>query len=346
MLDIIVTHYDEPWEVGKPLFDMLGMQHGVDFNDFRVIFVNDGPEHAIDESYFAGYPYHTDVITIPHGGVSAARNAGLDAATAEWINFCDFDDNYCSIYSLRDVISLFPAPNYDMLWAGMVTEDFTDGQDILYMTPRESVFVFLHGKYYRRSFIVDNHIRFDTDIHYNEDSEFNALLIAIMDYHRIGEIKSKFPVYAWSRRQGSVTNREGAVDPANHGHFRRNLKVCRYYLDNLPLRRVQDMVTRAVYDTYYMCESLPELSDTMRNTLIAELRDFMIGEGYEVHYVRPNDEILDQIRYISKMDRTQPFLDIPDDYETVTEWFHRVLHGEESRKTGGSRNVKAKKERV
>ena len=42
LLDIIVPHYKEPWEVGRPLFEMLALQRGVSFSDFRVILVNDG----------------------------------------------------------------------------------------------------------------------------------------------------------------------------------------------------------------------------------------------------------------------------------------------------------------
>ena len=41
-LDLIVTHYREPWEVGKQLFDMIAMQREVDFRDISVILVNDG----------------------------------------------------------------------------------------------------------------------------------------------------------------------------------------------------------------------------------------------------------------------------------------------------------------
>ena len=40
LLDIIVPHYKEPWSVGKPLFDMLSMQHGVSSKNFRVILLS------------------------------------------------------------------------------------------------------------------------------------------------------------------------------------------------------------------------------------------------------------------------------------------------------------------
>ena len=44
MLDIIVTHYKEPFDVGKKLFDMIGLQRCVDLDQIRVLIVHDGSE--------------------------------------------------------------------------------------------------------------------------------------------------------------------------------------------------------------------------------------------------------------------------------------------------------------
>ena len=30
-LTLVVPHYKEPWETGKPLFDSIALQHGIDF---------------------------------------------------------------------------------------------------------------------------------------------------------------------------------------------------------------------------------------------------------------------------------------------------------------------------
>ena len=40
MLDIIMPHYDEPWETGKKFFYMLDMQRGVDFSQFKSSLAN------------------------------------------------------------------------------------------------------------------------------------------------------------------------------------------------------------------------------------------------------------------------------------------------------------------
>ena len=52
MLDIIIPHYTESWEVGKKFFVMLDLQRGIDFNQIHVILVNDGLENSFPEEYY------------------------------------------------------------------------------------------------------------------------------------------------------------------------------------------------------------------------------------------------------------------------------------------------------
>ena len=65
------------------------------FRDFRVIFVDDGSTDKSCEVINrllpeAGFPYL--LVQKPNGGAGSARNAGLRAATAEWVSFVDSDD--------------------------------------------------------------------------------------------------------------------------------------------------------------------------------------------------------------------------------------------------------------
>ena len=123
MLDIIMPHYDELWEEGEKFFAMLDLQRGADFSQIRVIFVEDGEENTIADEHFENRSYAVEHITIPHGGVSAARNAGLKASQAEWVMFCDFDDMFSNVYALRDILNVLPAPDYDVLWTEFCSED-------------------------------------------------------------------------------------------------------------------------------------------------------------------------------------------------------------------------------
>ena len=312
MLDIVVTHYKEPWNVGKPLFDMLSLQHGIGFARFRVLLIHDGGQ-AFPDEYFSGYPYKVEQIVIPHGGVSAARNAGIDQSSAEWLNFCDFDDSYSSVYALRDVFNgLDHAGEYDFLWSNLITED----GDKVVLTPDKSTFVFIHGKYYRREWLVASGIRFDETMSFQEDSLFNAEILAVLDYHRIGHLQTAFPPYIWVRRAGSVTNSQPNDDKATWYHFVRNCKLLKWYKEHLPEDRLRDLVVRFTYDTYFMANSTAKVTPEMRVKIIEAYRETM--DEFGQYYARPDCETLPQIEDISKAELMSA--PVPTDFGSVTRW--------------------------
>ena len=64
------------------------------FTDFECLLINDGSKDKsgeICEEYTAG-DSRIRVFHKENGGVSSARNLGLDNATGEWIAFVDSDD--------------------------------------------------------------------------------------------------------------------------------------------------------------------------------------------------------------------------------------------------------------
>ena len=70
------------------------------FTDFELILVDDGsPDNcpAICDEYAAKDP-RVVVIHKKNGGVSSARNAGLDIANGKYITFCDSDDYVSDAY--------------------------------------------------------------------------------------------------------------------------------------------------------------------------------------------------------------------------------------------------------
>ena len=61
------------------------------FRDFDIVVIDDG---STDHTWavLARYAAIATIVRAPHGGLSAARNAGLAAAHGEWIAFHDADD--------------------------------------------------------------------------------------------------------------------------------------------------------------------------------------------------------------------------------------------------------------
>ena len=314
MLDIVITHYKEAFEVGEKLFQIIGLQRCIDFCQIRVVIVHDGTP-AFPEENFAKLPYKVEQITIPHGGVSAARNAGIDNATGKWIMFCDFDDSFASIFSLREVMSILSTDDYDMLWSRILAEDYVDGRQLLYFVPDKQRFVFCHGKVYRTAFLRESGIRFREELVFNEDSCFNAEIIARTPHNRIGEITSKMPIYSWVRRQNSVTN-SGREDEASYGHFKRNMIVTAQY-EGTGDKRFLGMVTRTVYDTYYMVFGRRN-SMQMRRRIVDEFKPW-IAERIDA-FGKVSEEMLKEIRVISRAELIDPDELVPDDFERVKKW--------------------------
>lgn len=150
--------------------------------DMEFIFVNDGePERepqalkrCTDERVVLAnnewYP-----------GVSGARNEGIDAATGDWVTFLDVDDEllpeawkiYGFMTELDETINMVQANhvcgyiNTDRIRCS-VNERGMYGPGNL-----PKAFCMVWNKLYRRSFLEDNEILFETGMQYGEDELFN-----------------------------------------------------------------------------------------------------------------------------------------------------------------------------
>ncbi len=77
--------------------------------DMEILLVDDGSTDSsgqICDQYAAAHPF-IQVIHKENGGLSSARNAGLDHATGEWISFIDSDDwvDRDSYFSIRNLLA-------------------------------------------------------------------------------------------------------------------------------------------------------------------------------------------------------------------------------------------------
>jgi len=316
MLDIIITHYTEPWEVCRKQFWMLDMQRGVDWSQIRVTVVNDGgyqlPEEELKGLRFRWKAAWFGQLDIPHSGISAARNHGLWFGTEPWIMFCDCDDCFANIYGLRDVMDVLEQDDgrYDVLWNRFYEEH--PGEILL--VPDWKVFVFTHGKVYRRAFLEREEIRFEESLQWNEDSCFNATVLT--RGARAGEMQTHAPVYAWIRRKDSFTGAADANDKGAYFQFRRNLLVAEEHRKHKP-EDYPGMVTRVAWDTFFMVHSR-KCSPSCKQQILTEFAPWIRERADLVG--QTDAETLRKIREVSRAELTEPDEEINDEPGNVRAW--------------------------
>ena len=84
----------------------------------EVIVVDDGsPDGAAIDHVVARVGARVKLLRQENAGAAAARNAGLMAATSEWIAFLDADDQWRPDFLERQMAFLRANPSVDLVWA-------------------------------------------------------------------------------------------------------------------------------------------------------------------------------------------------------------------------------------
>ena len=86
MISVIIPAYNAEKTIGQSLKSIL-QQHTAT----EIILADDGSTDSTLEAA-KKYSGHVRILTLNHGGVSKARNAGLAEAQGEWVMFLDADD--------------------------------------------------------------------------------------------------------------------------------------------------------------------------------------------------------------------------------------------------------------
>ena len=258
-IDLIVTHYNEPWEIGLPFFRMLAMQRNANFDDIRVIIVQDGKEGALDwDNVLKEFTYDIKVITIEHGGISKARNAGIAASKAEWVMFCDFDDMFADVSSLSMILGVLPTDTADILWMDCYREQFMRGKDIFVNCLGDN-FTYAYGKLFRRSFLNETGIRFP-DLPFEMDYVFCALALSECESSRVMRITTKFTMYMKTVRRMSYTIQRKNISRMIESIFYGDMILVDEYEKRRNPDEKRTSVAKAILDTYFILNSTPKVS--------------------------------------------------------------------------------------
>lgn len=209
VVSIIVPVYNAETTLRRCIDSLLAQT----FADFELIAVDDGSSDGSREvvgDYAARDP-RVRLLTPGHGGVSAARNCGIEAAQGKWLTFVDADDYVAPGY-LADLLigadsAEFSISGYSVVNPGSQPQpvDVLGGKplpgsggicrtDEMLAAFSAYSLGFVWGKLFRRDIIGSAGLRFDRDITFGEDGIFCFSYFRLVDVCRVSAKSGYFYV--------------------------------------------------------------------------------------------------------------------------------------------------------
>ena len=215
-LQLLIPQFNETDEVMRPMLESISTQQGVDLkNDIEVLIGNDGSDIKLSEEFLGSFSYSIRYFRFEHTGLPGTRGKLYDLATADYVMFCDADRK--------------------------------TGRSMFFPHKKDSTFV--HGKIYRRQFLLDNHIVWHPDVKCHEDSGYNCLALKLAkDLKYCGT-----PLYLWKWRDGSICRKDPLYVPKTYTRMiYSNSWLVKDFLDRGMVEEAKYYTTMLVYGTYFM----------------------------------------------------------------------------------------------
>lgn len=227
------------------------------YTNIEVVLVDDGSSDnsaSICDEY-ALQDIRINVIHTENGGLSAARNLGIDKISGEWVAFIDSDD-WLETDAIESLMKLTDGKRVEMVIAGYnIVDDSesrcpcTDTQKKKILSrdealtemfrPKDYPYLgYVAGKLYRADIIRGKNIRFDDELSYNEDRLF---CVAYLCAVKSDVAYTTRPAYNYYQRKGSLMNSlSNCYNPKYLSDFNAYLKMLdevKRIKANIPIKR-------------------------------------------------------------------------------------------------------------
>ena len=195
-LSIIVPQYKESVEMLRLMLGTIENQKEVDFKQLEVLIVNDCSDSPPPKDIGKDCSFDVRVMrTDKNGGPGIARQYGTERAKGKYILYLDGDDCLISCISLRYIMGY--KGNADIIKGKFFNESNNKVAD---------GWTWVHGKFYRKQFLLDNNLQFPRELRVNEDAYFNMLAGAYAK--KIEEIDEI--ITFWAKNPNSITRTDAS----------------------------------------------------------------------------------------------------------------------------------------
>ncbi len=214
IVSVIVPIYN----VEKHLKKCLNSIAAQTYTDFECIMVNDGSPDNSEEicCEFCKRDSRFILINKENGGLSSARNAGIDKATGKYIAFVDSDDYVEDTY-LETLLSCIENVSLSVISYIMEKESSPNtlykrrydtncitGDDCACLLARGKAPGYVCNMLYIADLIKQNSLKFDEAIKYCEDVLFNIRYFSLIKQDKV--VWSKKVCYHYVQRPDSILN--------------------------------------------------------------------------------------------------------------------------------------------
>ena len=248
-LQILIPQYNETKEVIRPMLESISTQQGVDLkNDIEVIIGNDGSDVKLPLDFLGSFPYSIRYLHFEHSGLPGTRGHLFDAASADYVMFCDADDMFLTSLALYTILA-YADRGFDALICDFMEEVIEKKTGTSIFFPHKNDCTFVHGKIYRRQFLLDNHIVWHPDVKCHEDSGYNLLAIKVAKEVR----HCRIPLYLWKWRDGSICRKDPLYVLKTYTRMiYSNGWLVKDFLDRGMVEEAKFHACSLVYGTYFM----------------------------------------------------------------------------------------------
>ncbi|MFT8719497.1 glycosyltransferase family 2 protein [Acetobacter sp.] len=224
---VIITTYNAEKFVSRAINSVLEQTYPA----HEIIIVDDcSTDQTIEliERNFSSNPTIRIIRQPQNGGPAAARNAGIQAASADWIATLDADDAYAPIRLQRLAALIDRHPDADMVADDLTFYDDGIGQEVKranaingHMAPSVSLADYLQHNAadgqstdwgllkpcFRRAFLIEKHLLYPGNLRHGEDFAFVvSLLLAGAHFVLLDE-----PLYIYTQRFGALSKKSSEV---------------------------------------------------------------------------------------------------------------------------------------